>query len=64
MASKMRPESFSVLVVDDERNIRRTLELVLGPKPNFNWGVAQPPPSESPPALPVRVTPPSPFTHR
>jgi len=36
-----------------------TLELVLGPKPNFKWGVTQLPPSESPPALPVRVTPPS-----
>jgi len=30
MATKIRPENFSVLVVDDERNIRRTLELVLG----------------------------------
>jgi len=36
-----------------------TLELVLGPKPNFKWGIAQLPPSESPPALPVRVMPPS-----
>jgi hypothetical protein len=35
-----------------------TLELVLGPEPNFNWGVAELPPSESPPALPVRVEPP------
>ncbi len=34
-----------------------TLELVLGPEPNFNWGVAELPPSESPPALPVRVEP-------
>ena len=30
MATRMRPENFTVLVVDDERNIRRTLELVLG----------------------------------
>ena len=36
-----------------------TLDLALGPKPNVKWGVAQLPPSESPPALPVRVTPPS-----
>jgi hypothetical protein len=35
-----------------------TLELMLGPEPNFNWGVAKLPPSESPPALPVRVEPP------
>ncbi len=32
-----------------------TLELVLGPEPNHHWGVAKLPPSESPPALPVRV---------
>ena len=31
------------------------LELVLGPEPNFNWGVAKLPPSESPPALPPRL---------
>jgi len=36
-----------------------TLELLLGPKPNCEWGVAALPPSESPPALPVRVEPPS-----
>jgi predicted alpha-1,2-mannosidase len=29
------------------------LELVLGPEPNFNWGVAKLPPSESPPRLPA-----------
>lgn len=40
-----------------------TLELVLGPTPNVNWGVAQLPPSESPPALPVKVEP-SPVTLR
>jgi len=34
-----------------------TLELVLGPRPNRNWGVAQLPPSESPPALPVKGGP-------
>ena len=34
-----------------------TLQLVLGPEPSFNWGVAELPPSESPPALPVRVEP-------
>ena len=33
------------------------LELVLGPEPNVNWGIAKLPPSESPPALPVRVEP-------
>jgi predicted alpha-1,2-mannosidase len=32
-----------------------TLELVLGPKPNTNWGVDQLPPSESLPRLPVKV---------
>ena len=35
-----------------------TLEIELGPKPNYNWGVAQLPPSESSPDLAVRVTPP------
>ncbi len=34
-----------------------TLELVLGPQPNFNWGVDKLPPSESLPSLPVRVEP-------
>ncbi len=34
-----------------------TLELVLGPKANRDWGVAELPPSESAPSLPIRVEP-------